>query len=422
MKTIEKTAAFLCALSIVISLAACTPFTLSDKNGQTDTSDVIKTPETEKDNELSLSFEYDINSETKVSLTFEGKDGFAQKIKVRSPGHAQSSVDLTAVSEKVLSNKSGVELSSTETDILIKDINLDGYCDLLIKAWRDDDYTPYYVFLWNSDASFVYSCVLGNPYVDTDAHKVYSTVSSDGVEAVYTYDINEMELSLVNSWSPREVGELLCDTSNYEDYIEPIDGEDYLVLVNDNNTLDANYVPGDLYYLVDTREDNRPTQEMRMSAAMSVEALFFEMRAAGYNDMSITSGFRDYYTQENYFNGYVNDEMNKGLSYDDAVKAASLYSAEPGTSEHQTGLCCDMHNLPSADQSFESEPVYRWLKENAWKFGFVLRYPDNKQNITKITFEPWHYRFVGRYNADKMSALGMCLEEYVEYVKGTASE
>lgn len=420
MKIFKKIAAVSALFGVIISLVSCSLQQTPNDNAETDTAEPVNT---EKSTEFSVKFEYDVDSETKVSLTIEGNDGFAEKIKVQSTGHAQSSIDLTSISERVLETSVGVEFESVEKNIVTKDINLDGCPDLLISAWSDDDYNPYYVFLWNTDASFVYSCILGDPYIDVEAHKVYSTVYSDGVEAVYVYDINEMELELVNTWSPREVGELYTDISNYEDYIEPIDGEDYLILVNDDNMLEADYYPEDLYYLVDTREDNRPTQQMRTSAAMAVEALFAEMRASGYNDMSITSAFRDYDYQEYLFNSYVDGEINaNGLSYEDAVKAVSLYSAEPGTSEHQTGLCCDMHNLPEADRSFENEPVYEWLKENAWKFGFVLRYPENKQNITKITFEPWHYRFVGRYNADKMTSLGLCLEEYCAYIAGTATE
>ena len=72
-----------------------------------------------------------------------------------------------------------------------------------------------------------------------------------------------------------------------------------------------------------------------------------------------------------------------------------------------------MHNLWSAINAYADEPSYAWLTENAWKFGFILRYPEDKTDITGITFEPWHWRFVGRDNAKAMRDASMCLEEYV---------
>ena len=76
----------------------------------------------------------------------------------------------------------------------------------------------------------------------------------------------------------------------------------------------------------------------------------------------------------------------------------------------------DMHNLPSAEQSFAQKPEAKWLAENCYRFGFILRYPEDKQSITNIIYEPWHFRFVGREAATEMHEKGMCLEEYVEYL------
>ena len=109
--------------------------------------------------------------------------------------------------------------------------------------------------------------------------------------------------------------------------------------------------------------------------------------------------------------------MKAGISREEAQKIVDTYSAKPGTSEHQTGLCCDMHNLPSADQRFAKQDAYKWLLENCYKFGFILRFPEDKEDITGYSFEPWHYRFVGRYHASEMHRVGMCLEEYVAYLE-----
>lgn len=88
------------------------------------------------------------------------------------------------------------------------------------------------------------------------------------------------------------------------------------------------------------------------------------------------------------------------------------YSTRPGTSEHQSGLCCDMHNLPETTSAFDNTPEAIWLAENAHRFGFILRYPPNTQHITGIKHESWHFRFVGRTAATEIYEQGITLDEY----------
>ncbi len=90
----------------------------------------------------------------------------------------------------------------------------------------------------------------------------------------------------------------------------------------------------------------------------------------------------------------------------------STYSSKPGTSEHQSGLCCDMHNLSSASSAFHNTPEANWLAANAHRFGFILRYPPNTQHITGIMHESWHFRYVGRTAATEMYEKSLTLEEY----------
>ncbi len=206
------------------------------------------------------------------------------------------------------------------------------------------------------------------------------------------------------------------DLSAYEEYMNPEDATPYLVLVNKVTSVDETFEPENLVEVKDTRQDGRATQRMVKTAEMALEAMFTELRACGYTDLSVTSGYRDYAYQSQLFNSYINQEMAKGLGYDDAKAKVLTYSAAPGTSEHQTGLCCDMHNLGSADQAFAQEEAYTWLKENCWKFGFIIRFPEGKESVTGYEFEPWHYRFVGRYTAEKIMKGNMCLEEYLELV------
>ncbi len=217
--------------------------------------------------------------------------------------------------------------------------------------------------------------------------------------------LNEEEEALA---SMPDLG-FITNLTVYEDYMNPGNTTEFLTLVNVNNKLDASYAPQDLMNVSATRNDGREMQLLRENAAMALEALFREMKAAGYEDVSVTSAYRSYSYQEYLFNYYL------GLNGGDYDKVAS-FSNPPGSSEHQTGLCLDMHNLPAADKAFGETDAFKWLEQNCWKFGFILRYPKDKMDITGIDYEPWHYRYVGRYHAQRMYQSGMCLEEYVEYI------
>ncbi len=219
--------------------------------------------------------------------------------------------------------------------------------------------------------------------------------------------------------APADAVTFKSDLSAYEKYMNPEDRDGYLLLVNEKNTIDESYLPKDLTDLADTRKDGRNMQKMAKTAAMALEAMFIELRANGYTDVSVTSAYRSYTYQAYLFNMYTDQEMarNPSLTRAQAEAITETYSARPGTSEHQTGLCCDMHNLSSAQTAFAQQDAYKWLKDNSWKFGFIIRFPEGKQDITGISFEPWHYRFVGRYHAKAIYESGLCLEEYLDTLR-----
>lgn len=209
------------------------------------------------------------------------------------------------------------------------------------------------------------------------------------------------------------------DLSAYEQYMNPEDRDAYCFLVNAENPLSADYVPGDLCDLVDTRDDGRNVQQMTLYAAKALEAFLKEARANGFFDISVTSGYRSYSYQDYLFSEYVRQEMaaDASLSEEEARAIVATYSALPGTSEHQSGLCVDMHNMASAQTAFGKTEAAKWLAENAYKFGFILRYPEDKTEQTGIVYEPWHFRYVGRYHATNIKRLGLCLEEYTAMMK-----
>ena len=190
-------------------------------------------------------------------------------------------------------------------------------------------------------------------------------------------------------------------------------GEEYLVLVNKTTLLPSTYKPGSLAAVKDAKKEI----ELEATAERALEAMFLEMRACGYKDVFVTSAYRSYDYQVWLFNYYIEEEKSKDRTLSDAEAREKVlrYSAAPGTSEHQSGLCVDLmtNAMRELDESFAEYPVFDWLSENAWKFGFILRYPEDKVGVTGYDYEPWHYRFVGRDAAYEIHRDGLCLEEYL---------
>ena len=129
-------------------------------------------------------------------------------------------------------------------------------------------------------------------------------------------------------------------------------------------------------------------------------------------DIGVWSPYRSYATQKMLFEKQVTKQKNNGVPADQAEDKAATIVARPGTSEHNTGLALDIN---CANHSFEKTAAYKWLKENAENYGFIMRYSAEKQSITGVIHESWHWRFVGINTAKEINRLGMCLEEYVEY-------
>ncbi len=118
-------------------------------------------------------------------------------------------------------------------------------------------------------------------------------------------------------------------------------------------------------------------------------------------NLPLVSGYRSYTTQENLYNKYVKK---------DGEEVANTYSAKPGYSEHQTGLAFD---VGSVERSFAKTDEAKWLEKNAYLYGFIIRYPKDKTNITGYIYEPWHIRYLGKENAKKVYESGLTLEEYL---------
>lgn len=143
--------------------------------------------------------------------------------------------------------------------------------------------------------------------------------------------------------------------------------------------------------------------------------------APHYNDMYLAakadgilltpvSGYRSTTRQKNNFENKISYYRDKGYSKAQATQLAARIILPPGTSEHNAGLAMDICSL---DVEFEQTAEFKWLRRNAADYGFILRYPENKQSVTEITYEPWHWRYVGVEAAKAMQSSGQCLEEYL---------
>lgn len=266
------------------------------------------------------------------------------------------------------------------------------------------------------------SCGKKTPVIPQDPSEPSASASSENGSASDT-DSAEPPTSEAVTEPVEQAPSFTADLSAYEEYMNPTDRDAYLTLVNATHPLASDFIPADLTDLVNTRGDGRAMQKMSLYAAKALEALFIEAKAenqltvnpkSGY-PLSVMSAYRSYAYQSSLFSHYTDNEMarNPALTREQAEAITVTYSNRPGTSEHQLGLCVDMHDLSGADVSFKNSASYPWLRENAWKFGFILRYPEDKVSETAVSFEPWHYRYVGRYHAKKIHDAGLCLEEYI---------
>ena len=174
-----------------------------------------------------------------------------------------------------------------------------------------------------------------------------------------------------------------------------------LLLVNKYNYLTEDYVPSNLENISTTYA--RSGMQLVKEAKEAFETLSENAKKDGMNVIAMSS-YRSYDYQVNLYNNYV---------VQDGKEAADKYSARPGYSEHQTGLAVDVYNLDLPYTSFEETEEFTWMQENAYKYGFILRFPKDKVDITGYQYESWHYRYVGKKVAKEIKDNNLTLEEYI---------
>jgi len=201
------------------------------------------------------------------------------------------------------------------------------------------------------------------------------SINGSGIAMAYTNDLSRVDLEN-------------ADTS-YEDC-----GEWRLILVNADNPIPDDFYPNLIALDNGQRVDERILEPLN--------AMMEAARSQGLS-LQVNSGFRSITEQQILFYNALDSWIRSGLSYEDARLETSRYIAYPGTSEHHLGLAVDI----------SEESSWAWLKENSAEFGFILRYPIGKEEITGVAHEPWHFRYVGVEAAIEITSRGITLEEFL---------
>lgn len=180
-----------------------------------------------------------------------------------------------------------------------------------------------------------------------------------------------------------------------------------LILVNEDN-----YIPDDYEINLITLSNGQQVDERIYP---DLQEMFDDMRQEGHRPV-VVSGYRSRAQQKAILKEKSNEYIKDGYPKAVAEKLALKWVAEPGTSEHELGIAVDINPDYSVTKGWG---FYNWLKDNAHKYGFIKRYPEDKTDITGISNEPWHYRYVGKEAAEIIYEENLCLEEYIEeYLKG----
>lgn len=230
-------------------------------------------------------------------------------------------------------------------------------------------------------------------------------------------DENQKPIDASSSVKTNEEAETMEESKNEQSQLEQQSNEQeepsaaksqdawYMILVNADNTIDQTFKPE----LADVQNG----YQMDKRAAKFAKDMISDAKAQGI-DLLVCSGYRSYESQERNFNNYSSNLQAAGYGEAEAVAATSKLIAYPGSSEHQTGLALDIvtPTYQNLDDGYAQTDAAKWLYNHAAEYGFILRYPKDKVDITKISFEPWHYRYVGEEAAQEIMEKQICLEEF----------
>lgn len=301
---------------------------------------------------------------------------------------------------QTLQEKLTVEQMDKLTEYDYVAVLLDIINDPDFQVERLEDYLSHYepgmngsalVYLINNNISYTYNeklaSIMNHPYFIVKNLERYLNYDAEDVNTI---------IQVVNSNTDRE----------FYTQIQPTDlSKGTLLITNKYYQLKEDYVNEDLV-TIDSKYSNRSGQKLNKEAYQAFQKLVDAGEEDGVSIRNL-SAYRSYSYQNNLYQGYLKDH---GQEWTDK------WSARPGHSEHQTGLALDV--AVKGQQSFdgfENTEEFAWLQENAYRFGFILRYPENKTAITGYGYEPWHYRYVGVEAATYIYEHDITFEEYYAY-------
>ena len=260
-------------------------------------------------------------------------------------------------------------------------------------------------------------CFIINKKINDDKTKQIEEISAS-IENEESINIINEEENTNNTNETEEQNEI--KTNNKENAIEikeipkkevEASTTDWnLILINKKHELSSNYEVN----LSKVEDEHRVDSRI----AEALKNMLKDARQAGLNP-KVCSSYRTREEQKQLHNDKIAQYVNQGYSKERAIDLASYWVTNPGTSEHEAGLAVDIisKTYEKLNKDQENTEVQKWLKENSYKYGYALRYPPEKSEITMINYEPWHYRYVGIENAKYMKEHDMCLEEYIDYLK-----
>ena len=233
-----------------------------------------------------------------------------------------------------------------------------------------------------------------NEYDDMEAIENADFYTLDDILEETDYEATEEEAPVVEEIAVKTVYEMKFDSSDWK-----------LILVNKQHP-----IPDDYSFNLGIIKGNMQCDERIIADLLAM------MQAAkddGIN-LEVCSPYRTDGRQEWLFDKKIKNYMGQGYSYMEAYKTASQIVTIPGSSEHQIGIAFDIYSdtYKRLDEAFEDTEAGKWLAAHSYEYGFVLRYPEGKEYITSIEYEPWHFRYVGRDAAAVMHREDLCLEEF----------
>lgn len=238
-------------------------------------------------------------------------------------------------------------------------------------------------------------------YEDTEAEIEVTTEETTEATTEVTTETTEKPTEATTEATTEEITEEATEETT-EEAVE--DGDWCLILVNRDNPVPEDYE----VKLTDLTNGNQVDSRIYPK----LQEMFDDARSYGM-DLFVREGYRTREDQQSIMDNRVEAYEAEGYSEEEAIEFAKQYVAEPGTSEHELGISVDIN---ANNDVSDDDTIYTWLDENAYKYGFIKRYPENKIDITGINNEPWHYRYVGLKAAQEMKDMDLCLEEYLDYL------